>query len=56
LFGDWRELFRHVDDIEKVTKADIRRVAQAIFVDSNRTIGMIESTKLAQAGNPGGKE
>jgi predicted Zn-dependent peptidase len=56
LFGDWRELFRHVDDIEKVTKADIRRVAQAIFVDSNRTIGMIESTKLAQAGAPGGKE
>jgi predicted Zn-dependent peptidase len=56
LFGDWRQLFRHVDDIEKVTKADIRRVAQAIFVDSNRTIGMIESTKLAQAGAPGGKE
>jgi predicted Zn-dependent peptidase len=56
LFGDWRELFRHVDDIGKVTKADIRRVAQAIFVDSNRTIGIIESTKLAQTGTPGGKE
>jgi predicted Zn-dependent peptidase len=49
LFGDWRELFRHVDDIGKVTKEDVRRVANATFVDNNRTIGMIESTQLAQA-------
>ena len=56
LFGDWRELFRHVDDIERVSKADIRRVAQTIFVDSNRTVGMIESSKLAQAGNTEDKE
>jgi len=56
LFGDWRELFRHVDDIGKVTKADIRRVAQSIFVDSNRTVGMIESSKLAQATSSEGKE
>ncbi|HTL56124.1 MAG TPA: pitrilysin family protein [Candidatus Limnocylindrales bacterium] len=56
LFGDWRQLFRHVDDIEKVSKADIRRVAQTIFVDSNRTVGIIESSKLAQAGNSEEKE
>jgi len=56
LFGDWRELFRHVDDIEKVSKADLRRVAQAIFVDSNRTVGVIESSKLAQAGDTEEKE
>jgi predicted Zn-dependent peptidase len=56
LFGDWRELFRHVDDIDKVSKADIRRVSQSIFVDSNRTVGIIESSKLAQAGNPEEKE
>jgi predicted Zn-dependent peptidase len=56
LFGDWRQLFRHVDDIEKVSKADIRRVAQAIFVDSNRTVGMIESSKLAKAGTSEKKE
>jgi len=49
LFGDWRQLFRHVDDIEKVSKADIRRVAQTVFVNSNRTVGIIESSKLAQA-------
>lgn len=49
LYGDWRELFRAVDRIEKVDKADIRRVANATFVDSNRTVGMIESTQLAKA-------
>ena len=49
LYCDWRELFREVDKIEKVSKADIRRVANATFVDSNRTIGMIESTQLAKA-------
>lgn len=46
-FGDWRELFRQVDKIDNVTKADIRRVANATFVDSNRTIGVIESTRMA---------
>lgn len=49
LYGDWRELFREVDDIGKVSKADIRRVANTTFVSSNRTVGMIESTQLAQA-------
>jgi predicted Zn-dependent peptidase len=49
LFGDWREIFRHVDKIEKVTKADIRRVANQTFVESNRTVAMIESTHLATA-------
>ncbi|MGA2203842.1 MAG: pitrilysin family protein [Terriglobales bacterium] len=49
LHGDWREIFRHVDEIEKVSKADIRRVANATFVESNRTVAMIESTQLATA-------
>ncbi len=44
-FGDWRELFRNEQRIEKVTKADIRRVANKTFVDSNRTVAMIETTK-----------
>ena len=42
-YGDWRELFRSVDRIDQVTKADIRRVANAIFVDTNRTVGIIET-------------
>jgi predicted Zn-dependent peptidase len=43
-YGDWRELFRTVDHIDAVTKADIRRIANAIFVDTNRTVGVIETS------------
>jgi predicted Zn-dependent peptidase len=50
LFGDWRELFRSVDKIDKVTAADIRRVANATFVSSNRTIAYIDTSKPAATG------
>jgi predicted Zn-dependent peptidase len=46
-FGDWRELFRQLDRYDKVTKADIRRVAARTFVEENRTVGVIESTRMA---------
>jgi predicted Zn-dependent peptidase len=42
-YGDWRELFRQLDRVDKVTKADIRRVANKVFVDSNRTSAWIET-------------
>jgi len=35
-------MFRGVDRIEKVSKADIRRVANQTFVPGNRTVGIIE--------------
>jgi predicted Zn-dependent peptidase len=41
-YDDWRELFGSVDRIEKVTKADIRRVANKTFTPDNRTVGIIE--------------
>jgi predicted Zn-dependent peptidase len=44
-YGDWRELFRSVDRIDKVTKADIRRIANEVFVDTNRTVGVIENSR-----------
>ncbi|HUR82690.1 MAG TPA: pitrilysin family protein [Thermoanaerobaculia bacterium] len=43
LYGDWRELFREVDRIDKVTSADIKRVAASTFIDTNRTIAKIEN-------------
>jgi predicted Zn-dependent peptidase len=49
-YGDWRELFRSVDRIDKVTKADIRRVANETFNDTNRTVGVIETTAGADHG------
>jgi predicted Zn-dependent peptidase len=49
IFGDWRELFHEVERIDKVTPADIRRVANATFVPTNRTTATIESAKKAAA-------
>ena len=49
LYGDWRQLFHHVEEIENVTKADVRRIANATFVDSNRTVAILQSTRLATA-------
>jgi predicted Zn-dependent peptidase len=48
-YADWRELFRSVDRIDKVTKADIRRVANQTFVPANRTVGIIETKTAAPA-------
>ncbi|MCI0349173.1 MAG: insulinase family protein [Acidobacteriales bacterium] len=50
-YGDWRELFRSIDRIDKVTKADIRRIANKVFVDSNRTTGMLETAAPAASGS-----
>ncbi len=51
LFGDWRMLFRSLEQLAAVTKADIRRVAQQTFMDSNRIVGKVESDPAA--GRPG---
>jgi len=50
LYGDWRELFRSVDRIDAVTKADIRRVANQVFIPTNRTVGIIENVAAANGG------
>jgi predicted Zn-dependent peptidase len=41
-FGDWRQLFLELDQADRVTKADIRRVAGKVFIESNRTTSEIE--------------
>jgi len=53
-YGDWRELFRYLDKVDKVSKADIRRVANKAFQDSNRTIGTIETVSAPAAPARGG--
>jgi predicted Zn-dependent peptidase len=52
LFGDWRELFRYVERVDKVTKADVKRVAGTLFVESNRTVARIETQSAAPAQKP----
>ncbi len=51
--GDWRELFRSVERIEKVTPEDIMRVAQATFVLTNRTVAMIVNEEENASGAEG---
>jgi len=53
-YDDWRELFRSVDRIDKVSKADIRRVAKQTFVPTNRTVGIIETKVAAPAADQQG--
>ena len=48
--GDWHEMFRYLNDLDKVTKDDVMRVAQATFVAQNRTVGTIEHSEAAKAG------
>ncbi len=48
-YGDWRELFKYLDKVDKVNKADIRRVANKVFVEGNRTIGSIETVSAPAA-------
>ncbi len=53
-YGDWRELFHQVDNLEKVSKADIRRVANQTFVPVNRTVGIIETAAPPQPASQNG--
>jgi len=56
-YGDWRELFTQLDKVNKVTKADIRRVANKVFVASNRTSAEIVTEAPAGAAkNDGGAQ
>lgn len=50
VYGDWRDLFRAVDRVNAVTKADIRRVANQVFVPTNRTVGIIENVAAGNGG------
>jgi predicted Zn-dependent peptidase len=52
-FGDWRQLFRQLDKIDAVSKADVRRVANKIFTESNRTSARIEFVPPQQQKAPG---
>ncbi len=41
--GDWRNLFKQLDKIEKVTAEDIQRAAKEYFTSKNRTVGVIKT-------------
>ena len=41
--GSWRNLFKRLEEIEKVSQTDIMRVAKETFTPDNRTIGKLLS-------------
>lgn len=48
-YGDWRMLFKGVEEIEKVTAADVRRVAKTYFTQKARTVAYhVKPSKEAQ--------
>jgi predicted Zn-dependent peptidase len=59
-YGDWRELFLQLGKVDKVTKADIRRVASQVFVPGNRTEAWIATAApaahKAEAAKDGGAQ
>jgi predicted Zn-dependent peptidase len=55
MYGDWRELFRQIDEFDKVTKADIRRVANKTFRDDNRTVAVIDTSTAKSPAPAAGK-
>jgi predicted Zn-dependent peptidase len=54
-YGDWRQLFLELDRVDKVTKGDIRRVANRVFVASNRTSAEIDTEDAADGVKTGSR-
>ena len=50
--GDWRSFFLRRDEVEKVTPADVARVAKDYLKSSNRTLGEFIPTKPRPLRNP----
>jgi predicted Zn-dependent peptidase len=55
-YGDWREMFRRIDKLDAVTNDDVKRVANQVFVENNRTVGILQTEAPAAATQSGGSE
>jgi zinc protease len=59
MLGDYRMVDRYLPNIEKVTAADVQRVARQYLVENNRTLGILIPTgvlphRAGGGGHPGG--
>ena len=53
-YGNWRELFYNIDRLQKVTKEDIRRVANKTFTSTNRTVAVVQTVAPSAPPSPAG--
>ncbi len=56
MLGDYRMVDQYIPNIDKVTVADVQRVARKYFVKSNRTVGVLIPTGLLPHEAAGGKQ
>ncbi len=56
MLGDYRTIDQYLPEIDKVTAADVQRVARKYLVASNRTIGVLVPTGVLprEGGGPSG--
>jgi predicted Zn-dependent peptidase len=47
LTGDWRNVFKRLENLNAVTAEDVQRVAKATFRDPNKTVALIEPQEEA---------
>ncbi len=50
-YGDWRRLFTDIDEIDKVTRADVQRVARQYLIPDTRTVAYIEAPAASKGGS-----
>lgn len=46
-YGDWRKLFTSIEDIDKVSAADVQRVAKTYFNDQTKTVAYLKAPRGA---------
>jgi predicted Zn-dependent peptidase len=51
-YGDWRKLFTSISDYDKVTAADIQRVASKYLVPETRTVAKLVNEKSEGSAPP----
>ncbi len=54
LTGDWRDVFRDLEELQAVTAEEVRRAAEETFRRENRTVAMIRTEEDESSGSDGG--
>lgn len=49
MYGDWRKMFTDLEELEKVTPADVQRVAKTYFTRDNKTVGVTVPPKQEES-------